>query len=299
MRQQFNPKNANIQIWVGDRLYPRNEAKVSVFDSSVQGGDAVWEGLRVYKHGILHLDKHLNRLEHSAKALAFEDIPSREFIHDAIRNTLAANGMNDAAHIRLTLTRGEKVTSSMDPRVNENGSTLIVLAEHKDIVFDNTKGITAITSAIRRNAPQFLDSKIHHNNLLNNIQAKIQSIVAGVDCALMLDENGFAAEFHDVNLFCIIDGVIHTPHADACLPGITRNHAMRVATDIGLPMRESRLSLSELYSCEALFSSGTMGELTPVVELDGRKIPNAANHPIFQKLRDAFNESIPQHCTVL
>ncbi len=296
MRQRFNPKNENIQVWIGDRLYPRAEAKISVFDSSVQGGDAVWEGIRVYAEGLLHLDKHLARLEHSAKALAFAEIPSREFIHKAIKATLDANGMNDAAHIRLTLTRGEKVTSSMDPRVNESGPTLIVLAEHKDIVFDNTKGITAITSAIRRNAPQFLDSKIHHNNLLNNIQAKIQSIVAGVDCALMLDENGFAAEFHDVNLFCLIDDVIHTPHADACLPGITRNHVIHIANEIGLAIRESRLSLSELYSCQALFSSGTMGELTPVVELDGRVIPNAIHHPVYQKLRDAFNKSLPHHC---
>lgn len=299
MRQHYNPMNENIQVWVGDRLFHRNEAKVSVFDSSVQGGDAVWEGLRVYKEGILHLDKHLRRLEHSAKALAFNDIPSREFIHQAIKATLDANSMKEAAHIRLTLTRGEKVTSSMDPRVNEKGSTLIVLAEHKDLVFDNAKGITAITSAIRRNAPQFLDSKIHHNNLLNNIQAKIQAIVAGADCALMLDENGFAAEFHDVNLFCIINDTIHTPHADACLPGITRNHVIRVAKEIGLPMEESRLSLSELYSCDALFSSGTMGELTPVVELDGRVIPHATDHPIYQKLRDAFHQSIPQHCTLL
>lgn len=299
MRQTFNPKNANIQIWVGDRLYPREEAKVSVFDSAVQGGDAVWEGLRVYKEGILHLEKHLDRLEHSAKALAFDDIPSRDFIRSAIRQTLEANEMVESTHIRLTLSRGEKVTSSMDPRVNEKGSLLIVLAEHKDIVFDNAKGITAITSAIRRNAPQFLDSKIHHNNLLNNIQAKIQAIVAGADCALMLDENGFAAEFHDVNLFCIIDGVVHTPFADACLPGITRNHVIDVAMSAGIPIRESRLSLSELYSCEALFSSGTMGELTPVVELDGRMIPNATEHEVFNKLRQVFNESLPHHCTIL
>ncbi|NVK26638.1 MAG: aminotransferase class IV [Flavobacteriia bacterium] len=296
MKQEFNPINANIQIWVGDRLYPRNEAKVSVFDSSVQGGDAVWEGLRVYKEGVLHLDKHLDRLEHSAKALAFSDIPSRSFVRRAIAETLKANGMTENAHIRLTLTRGEKVTSSMDPRVNENGSTLIVLAEHKQIVFDNEAGITAITSAIRRNAPQFLDSKIHHNNLLNNIQAKIQAIVAGVDAALMLDENGFAAELHDVNIFMIKDDKILTPHADACLPGITRNHVIHVCKENGLPISEARLSLSELYSADALFSSGTMGELTPIVELDGRKIPNAAKNAVFTSIRELFSKSLAEHC---
>lgn len=296
MKQEYNPINANIQVWVGDKLYPREEAKVSVFDSSVQGGDAVWEGLRVYKEGILHLDKHLDRLDHSAKALAFADIPSRTFIHKAISETLAANGMTDNAHIRLTLTRGEKVTSSMDPRVNENGSTLIVLAEHKQIVFDNEAGITAITSAIRRNAPQFLDSKIHHNNLLNNIQAKIQAIAAGVDAALMLDQNGFAAELHDVNIFMIKGDEVFTPHADACLPGITRNHVIQVCRENAISISEARLSLSELYSADALFSSGTMGELTPIVELDGRKIPNAAKNSLFQSVRQAFNKSIPQHC---
>ena len=194
MLQQYNPKNENIKVWVGDKLYPREEAKVSVFDSSVQGGDTVWEGLRVYKEGLLHLDRHLDRMYESAKALHFAHVPTRNFVKDAIRQTLKANGMSHDAHIRLTLSRGEKVTSGMDPRLNQKGSCLIILAEWKPLVYDNAAGIKVITSSQRRNGPQFLDSKIHHSNLLNNILAKIQANIAGVDAAIMLDERGMDRE---------------------------------------------------------------------------------------------------------
>jgi branched-chain amino acid aminotransferase len=180
MLQQYNPQNENIMVWVGDQLYDRNEAKVSVFDSTVQAGDAVWEGIRVYKEGLMHLDQHINRLFESAKALAFDHIPDRSFIKNAIKQTLEANGQDENTLIRLTLSRGEKVTSGMDPRLNQKGSCLIVLAEWKPLVYDNKTGIKVITSTQRRNGPQFLDSKIHHSNLLNNILAKIQANVAGV-----------------------------------------------------------------------------------------------------------------------
>jgi branched-chain amino acid aminotransferase len=208
MLQKFNPKNANLLVHVGGKLLTREQAKVSVFDSSVQGGDAIWEGLRVYRNGIFCLDRHLARLEASAHALAFVDVPTKAEIKKAIHETLEANGMRDETHIRLTLTRGEKVTSGMDPRLNTKGSCLIVLAEWKPLVYDNSTGIRVITSSQRRNNPQFLDSKIHHNNLLNNILAKIQANVAGVDAAVMLDYQGFVSELNDTNLFMVKDGVV-------------------------------------------------------------------------------------------
>ena len=203
MLQTFNPQNANLQVWVGDRLWPRDQAKVSVFDSAVQGGDAVWEGLRVYSNGIFALDYHLDRLFASAHAMAFANVPIRDEVRSAIFQTLEANGMRADSHIRLTLTRGEKITSGMDPRLNQKGCTLIVLAEWKKPVYDNAAGVRIVTSAIRRNSPQFVDSKIHHNNLINNILAKIQANVAGADDALMLDERGFVAEMNGTNLFMI------------------------------------------------------------------------------------------------
>ncbi|MFZ9207223.1 MAG: aminotransferase class IV, partial [Schleiferiaceae bacterium] len=206
MLQTFNPQNANLKIWVGDRLWARNEAKVSVFDSAVQGGDAVWEGLRVYANGVFALDFHLDRLFASAHAMAFANVPTRDEVRSALFKTLEANGMRGDSHVRLTLTRGEKITSGMDPRLNQKGCTLIVLAEWKKPVYDNAAGVRIVTSAIRRNSPQFVDSKIHHNNLINNILAKIQANVAGADDALMLDERGFVAEMNGTNIFAVRGG---------------------------------------------------------------------------------------------
>jgi branched-chain amino acid aminotransferase len=299
MLQKFNPKNSNIKIHVGGKLVSREDAKVSVFDSSVQGGDAVWEGLRVYESGIFCLEKHLERLHASAHALAFTDIPDKASIKKAIRETLQANGMTNDTHIRLTLTRGEKITSGMDPRLNTKGSCLIVLAEWKPLVFDNEVGIRVITSSQRRNSPQFLDSKIHHNNLLNNILAKIQANVAGVDGALMLDHQGFIAELNDTNLFLVKNGTVFTPYADACLHGITRGLVIDLCRELGIICRERNLSLTEAYNADEVFGTGTMGELTPVTEIDGRKITNRSGEKVLSQLQERFKKIIPKLCEKL
>ena len=222
MLQEYNPKNENIFIHVNGELLPRKEAKVSVFDSIVQNGDGVWEGLRVYPEGIVCYDKHLTRLQEGAHALGYEGVPTKEVIKKAIKETLDANGMNDNTHIRLTLTRGEKVTSGMDSRLNQSGCCLIVLAEWKKKVYDFSKGIRAISSSIRRSIPAFLDSKIHHNNMLSLVIAKMHANIAGYDAAVMLDERGFVAELNDTNLFMVKANKVFTPFPHACLPGITR-----------------------------------------------------------------------------
>ncbi len=296
MLQQFDPRNKTIKIWVGDRLYAREDAKISVFDSSVQGGDAVWEGLRVYPEGIVCLDRHMRRLMDSAQAMAFEGIPSESFIRTAIRETLAANGMEKDTHIRLTLTRGDKITSGMDPRVNQSGCCLIILAEWKPPVYDNDHGITVFTSTIRRNNPSFLDSKIHHCNLINNIQAKIQANVAGKDAGLMLDYAGFAAELNGTNIFMIRDGKVYTPHADACLHGITRGLVIQLCKENEIEIVEKNISLTELYAADKVFCSGTMGELTPITEIDGRTIALDADGGLLNKLIRLFEENVPKYC---
>lgn len=295
MLQQFDPRNNDLKLHVNGALLHRDEAKISVFDSVVQGGDAVWEGLRLYPEGIIWLDRHLDRLFDSAHALAFENVPSRESVQDALWETLKANNMDRDVHIRLTLTRGEKITSGMDPRLNQKGCGLIIVPEWKPPVYDNNKGIRVITSTIRRNSPLFLDSKIHHNNLLNNIQAKIQSNVADVDAALQLDKDGFAAELNGTNIFAVKNGVILTPFATACLPGITRGYVMELAKTNNLEMHEDNLSLTTLYTADELFCTGTMGELTPIVELDGRKIGKGKNLMV-TKLNEYFVEDRIKHC---
>jgi branched-chain amino acid aminotransferase len=297
MLQKSNPKNDNIQIFVKDKLYPRSEAKVSVFDSSVQGGDAVWEGLRVYPEGVVCLNKHLTRLHESAKTLAFEDIPSKEFIKKAIKQTLDANGMTDDTHIRLTLTRGEKITSGMDPRLNQSGSCLIVLAEWKPLVYDNDHGIKVISTSQRRNSPQFLDSKIHHNNLLNNIIAKIQANVAGKDAGLMLDDRGFIAELNGSNLFMVKNGKVFTPFAHACLPGITRNSVIEMCKKNKIEIEEQDITLSQFYNADGVLATGTMGELTPIVEIDGRSI--SKDNSLQKKIISLFKKEVRGLCEKL
>jgi len=292
-----DPRNADILIGINGELKPRAQACISVFDSVVQGGDAVWEGLRVYDGRIAELGGHLARLQDSAKALAFADVPSSEELRKAIFDTLAANGMRDNTHIRLTLTRGDKTTSGMNPRFNQSGCTLIVLAEWKPPVYSDD-GIRVITASTRRNTPQCLDSKIHHNNLLNNILASIEANVAGVDSAIMLDVNGFVSETNDTNIFVVRDGAVLTPHADSCLPGLTRKMILTICEEQDIPCMQRNLSLTEVYTADEVFTSGTMGELTPVLEADGRIIGNGRVGPMTIQLqqlhrRFAFDNGEP------
>ena len=284
-----DPRNSEILVHVGGRLVPREEARVSVFDSVVQGGDAVWEGLRVYNGRIAALNEHLTRLQHSAKTLAFAAVPTSEEVRDAIFATLEANGMRDEAHIRLTLTRGEKITSGMNPRMNQSGCTLIVLAEWKPPVYSDA-GIRVITASTRRNTPQCLDSKIHHNNLLNNILAAIEANVAGADSAIMLDIDGFVSETNDTNLFIVAGGQLLTPHADSCLPGITRRMILDIAREQQIPAIERNISLTELYTADEVFTTGTMGELTPVLEADGRTIGEGGAGEMTRRLQKLHRE---------
>jgi len=289
-----DPRNNDIVVYVAGKLVPRADAKVSVFDSAVQGGDAVWEGLRVYNGRIAALDGHLQRLQDSAKTLAFADVPTTSEVQSAIFETLAANGMRDEAHIRLTLTRGEKTTSGMNPRFNQSGCTLIVLAEWKPPVYSDN-GIRVITASTRRNTTQCLDSKIHHNNLLNNILASIEANVANVDSAIMLDVHGFVSETNDTNLFIVRDGVVSTPYADSCLPGLTRQMIINICRENSIPVAERNISLTELYTATEVFTSGTMGELTPVLEADGRQIATGDVGTLTKTLQSLHREYAFKH----
>ena len=287
MLQVFDERNRDLVVNVGGKLSHRDQAGVSPFDSSVQGGDAVWEGLRLYHGRIFRLTEHLDRLRASAQALAFGPVPTDEEIIEQIRRTLAANGMRDGVHVRLTLTRGVKLTSGMDPRLNTSGPTLIVLAEFKAPVYD-TAGITLVTASVRRPAPDCLDPKIHHNNLLPSIMAKIEANVAGADDAVMLDPRGFIAETNATHLFMVIRGTLATPTTASCPEGITRAAVLELAAGAGLRCREGDYTLPQLYTAEEAFVTGTMGGLAPVVRVDGRTIGDGQPGPVTKRLTDLF-----------
>jgi branched-chain amino acid aminotransferase len=289
MLQRFDERNRNLIVNINGRLVHRDEAGVSPFDSAVQGGDAVWEGLRLYGGRIFRLDRHLDRLHASARALAFASIPSQEEITREIRRTLEANSMRDGVHIRLTLTRGVKYTSGMDPRLNTAGHTLIVLAEHKPPVYDRG-GIALATSGVRRIPPDCLDQKIHSCNLLNSILAKIQATAAGADDALMLDLNGFVAETNATHLFVVERGIVSTPHTHSCPEGITRATVLELCARHGIPHRVADISLAEVYRADEVFCTGTMGEIAPVLRVDGRTIGTGEGGPLTRRLGELYTE---------
>ena len=297
MIQQFDTRNKDIKVWINGELLHRDQAKISVFDSAVQGGDAVWEGVRIYDGRIFCFEKHLNRLMESAKSMDFSNVPSVEEVKNAVFSTLKANGMKDDTHIRLTLTRGEKITSGMNPKLNQFGCTLIVLAEWKSSIFYG-KELRLVTSNIRRNSPLCLDSKIHHANLINNILAKIEANYAGVDDALMLDLDGFVAETNATNIFMIKNGIVITPFPKACLPGITRSLIIEICKNNNIPIVEQDISVTELYNADEVFTTGTMGELARVNEIDNRKIENKGGvlmqlQSLFRKLTEVEGEKLP------
>ena len=287
MRQTFNEKNRNLIVNINGKLVGRDEAGVSPFDSAVQGGDAVWEGLRLYDGRIFKLREHLDRLRSSALALAFAEIPAHDEIIEQIKRTLAANRMRDGVHVRLTLTRGVKVTSGMDPRLNQAGPTLIVLAEHKSPVYDKG-GLNLTTSSLRRFPPDCLDPKIHHANLIQSILAKIEANAAGADDALMLDLRGFVAETNATHLFIVYRGTVITSRDIACPEGITRAVVLELCHAGDVPHLVKDISLTEVYRADEAFCTGTMGELAAVTRVDGRTIGTGDVGPITRQLSQRF-----------
>ena len=289
MLQKFDERNRDLIVNINGQLIHRDKAGISPFDSAVQGGDAVWEGLRLYRGRIFKLHEHLDRLHQSATALAFAEIPPREKIIEEIKRTLAANKMQDDVHIRLTLTRGVKITSGMDPRLNQSGPTLIILAEHKAPVYMKS-GLTLITSKFRRPPPEILDCKIHHANLLNSILAKIEANNAAADDALMLDTRGFVAETNATNVFIVRKNDVATSRAVACPEGITRATVLEICAAAEIPCLETNLKLEDVYRADEMFCTGTMGELAGVIQLDNRPIGDGKVGPMTKRLSELYAE---------
>ena len=287
MLQKFDERNRSLIVNINGKLVHRDDAGISPFDSAVQGGDALWEGLRLYNGRIFKLHEHLDRLERSARALSIVDIPPREKIIEELKRTLEANKMRDGVHIRLTLTRGVKITSGMDPRLNQSGATLIVLAEHKEPVYTKD-GLKLITASIRRPPSEVLDARIHHANLLNSILAKIEANNANADDALMLDINGFVAETNATNVFIVRKGDLATSKVVACPEGITRATVIEIAAAEKIRCIEADLSPVDIYSADEMFCTGTMGELAGVVKIDNRDIGDGNVGPMTKRLSELY-----------
>lgn len=288
---------SELKIYFDGEILPAHEAKVSVFDAGFQSGDAVWEGMRVYDGTVLRLADHLTRLADSAKALRINLPNTREEITDAIYATLEANDFTHDTHIRLMCSRGTRTTSGMDPSNAPPVGTLVIIAEQKAIA-DSPAPQRLRTSSIRRPFPQVVDPGIHHSNQLNSILARLEVWKdPNVDAALMLDTDGFVAEADTANIFCVVDGVVRTPFASSCLHGITRGTVLSEARKLGFEVSEERLSLFEFYRAEEVFVTGTVCELVPVIEIDGRLIGDGTPGPVWRQLLNAYRAHVQADIT--
>jgi branched-chain amino acid aminotransferase len=293
MHQQFNPKNKDLVVNIDGKLIHRDEAGVSPFDSSVQNGDAVWEGLRLYNGRVFKLDEHIERLFKSAQMLQYEGLPSREHILDQLRATLDANDMHDGVHIRLTLSRGIKYTAGLDPRINTRGCSLIILAEHKPPVYAKT-GLRLITASVRRPPANVLNQHIHSCNQLTSILAKLEANAASADDAIMLDIHGNLAETNATHVFLIKDGHVHTSTTDACPEGITRATILELCAHHDIPCHVRDIPHAELFEADEIFTTGTMGELASVIELDKKTIGNGQTGPMTTALSEHYGRLTSQ-----
>src|SRR3954447_2158071 len=288
-----DPRNASVLIWVNGELVPRERAMVSVFDSGFVLGDGVWEGLRVSGGHPAFLERHLDRLEDGARAIMLDLGSTREQLTEAIYATPRANEMTHGVHVRLMVTRGIRWTPYQDPRVTIGPATVVIIAEHKEPTPATvTDGITLFTTHVRRAAPDTLDPKLNAHSKLNDIQACIQAYTAGADEALMLDPHGFVATCNSTHFFVVKGEEVWTSDGRYCLGGITRSNVLRMCRDAGIPARETTFSLTDVYSADEAFVTGTFAGVVPVRSVDGRTIGDGRRGPMVERLQGLYRELV-------
>jgi len=283
-----DPRNRDILIYVNGELRARAQAVVSVFDSGFILGDGVWEGLRVHQGALAFLDLHLDRLFEAAKAIDLDVGLGRAELIAALYRTLAANHMRDGVHVRLMVTRGLKSTPYQDPRVSIGPATIVIIPEYKlPNPASLTRGLRLFTVHVRRGPPDVQDPKLNSHSKLNCITACIQATKAGADEALMLDPHGFVATCNSTHFFIVRHGEVWTSSGNYCIAGITRANVLRLCRENGIPAFEKNFSLTETYSAQEAFITGTYAGIAPVIEIDGRRISDGRG-PMVERLQRLY-----------
>jgi branched-chain amino acid aminotransferase len=295
---QDDPRNASILIDINGELFARNEAKVSVFDSGFVLGDGVWEGLRVHHGKIVFLEQHLDRLYGGARALDMEMDVSVEQLSKRLYKVLEANAMQDGVHIRLMVSRGVKATPYQDPRITITPPTIVIIPEYKNALPETaTRGIRLFTVHVRRGYPDVQDPKLNSHSKLNCITACIQATKAGADEALMLDPHGFVATCNSTHFFIVKKGAVWTSSGDYCLDGITRGVVIQLCIDNNIPVHQKNFSLTDVYSADEAFVTGTFAGLAPVSEIDGRMIGDGERGPMVESLQQHYLDLLENECS--
>lgn len=290
-------RNDTIQININGKLFARDDAKVSVFDSAFMLGDGVWEGLRVHHGKIAFLQTHLERLWAGAKALDFDPGITQQELTKRIYQTLAANQMNDGVHLRLMVSRGTKSTPYQDPRVTITPPTIVIIPEYKEALPDTvTNGIELFTAHVRRGFPDVQDPKLNSHSKINCILACIQATKAGADEALMLDPHGFIATCNSTHFFIIKNAKVMTSTGQYCIDGITRGAVLQLCRENNIPYAETEFSLVDVYSADEVFVTGTFAGLVPVRSVDGRQIGAGQRGPMVKQLQDLYMKLLDREC---
>jgi branched-chain amino acid aminotransferase len=292
-----DPRNAAVLIYLNGELVPRDQATVSVFDSGFMMGDGVWEGLRLHNGRIAFLDRHLDRLLEGAKSIDLDIGMTRRELSAALYRTVEANRMHGGVHLRLMVTRGRKTTPFQDPRLSVFGPTVVIVAEHKAANPEaKRRGLRLFTAAVHRGPPDVQDPKLNSHSKLNCILAMIQAIKAGADEALMLDPHGFVSTCNSTNFFIVRKREVWTSTGKYCLGGITRGHVVELCRDDGIPVHEKDFSLTDVYGADEAFATGTFGGLTPVVEVDGRRLGDGRPGPLTERLSRLYQALLEAEC---
>lgn len=288
-----DPRNEDILIYINGDLVPRNEARISVFDSGYLVGDGVWEGLRYYDGKFAFLNDHLDRLFQGARAIALDIGMSREELIAALYKTIQANNMETGIHVRLMITRGIKKTPSQDPRLIISGPTIVIIAEYKR-ADPNTpqQGLKLFTSTVRRGSPDYLDPRLNCHSKLHEVIALVQALEAGADEALMLDIHGFVSTCNATNFFIVRSGEVWTSTGQYCLNGITRQKVIEICQAENIPVFQKNFSLTDTYDADEAFVTGTFGGLTSVVNIDGRSIGTGQMRTMTNKLSELYKSLV-------
>jgi len=288
-----DPRNDNVEVYVNGAFHPRDKASVSIFDAGFVLGDGVWEGLRLVKGRLLAVDEHMARLYEGANAIQLDIGLSREALVGEIRKTLDHNGMEDGVHIRLMISRGLKSTPNQDPRFIVGGATIVIVAEYKQPnPVLKKRGLRLMTSAIRCSTPDVFDLRLNSHSRLNFIQALIQAINMGADEALMLDDRGFVASCNSTNFFIVRENELWTSTGATCFNGITRAKVISLWREAGEVVLEKDFTLAEVYAADEAFVTGTLGGITPVTVIDGRKVGAGKPGPVTSQISDLYAEYV-------
>lgn len=289
-------RNETVLISINGELFPRKEAKISVFDSGYLVGDGIWEGLRLHKGKLVFLDEHFDRLWQGAKAVRMNLPFSRKELEESIFNVIDANGMEDHVHVRVMVTRGFKKTPSQDPRLTISGPNVVIIAEHKKANPESThRGVTLFTSTVRRGSPDYLDPRLNCHSKVHEVQALIQALEAGADEALMLDIHGFVSTCNATNFFMVKNNEVWTSTGQYCMNGITRTKVIEVCEQNGILCRQKNFSLFDVYGADEAFVTGSFGGLTPVTKIDGRVIEESVPGTITGLLQTLYQGKIESY----